>query len=138
MRRWVGLLVVTLVVGVLLGMIAQTALMAQQAPVKRTMLQQKDIEGMPGSEAVMYIAEFVPGGIAGRHYHPGPELGYVLEGSLILESDGHAPVTLKAGDSFHNPSKHIHNPKNGSTTAPARLLVVLIGEKGQPLATPVP
>jgi quercetin dioxygenase-like cupin family protein len=65
-------------------------------------------------------------------------LGYVLEGSLILESDGHASVTLKTGDSFHNPSKHIHNPKNGSTTAPAKLLVVLIGEKGHPLASPVP
>jgi quercetin dioxygenase-like cupin family protein len=138
MRRWVGVVVMTLVVGILPGMSARTALMAQQAPVKRTMLQQKEIEGMPTSEAVLYIAEFTPGGIAGRHYHPGPELGYVLEGSVIIESDGQGPVTLKAGDSFHNPSKHVHNPRNGSATAPAKLLVVLIGEKGQPLASPVP
>jgi quercetin dioxygenase-like cupin family protein len=47
------------------------------------MLQQKDIEGIPGREGILYLAEIIPGGVAGRHFHPGPELGYVLQGSLV-------------------------------------------------------
>src|SRR5262249_46679024 len=120
------------------GIVANQVLMAQQAPITRTMLQQKDIEGMPERETVMYVADVVPGGVAGRHYHPRPELGYVLQGSLVLLPGGHPPMALKAGESFHMASKHIHNAKNASATEPAKILVFLIGQKGQPLATLVP
>ena len=138
MKRTVMMLTVTLAVGIAAGMVATQALMAQQAPITRTMLQQKDIEGMVEREAVMYVADVMPGGVAGRHFHPGPELGYVLQGSIVLEPDGHPSMTLKAGESFHVPTKHIHNAKNASTTEPAKVLVFLIGQEGQPLATPVP
>jgi quercetin dioxygenase-like cupin family protein len=137
MKRIAGMLVLTLAVGIALGVIGNQTLIAQQAPVARTILQQKDLEGATGREVIMYRAELVPGGTAGRHYHPGPELLYVLEGTLILEHDGQQPVTLKAGESVHVPAKHIHNAKNDSNTAPTKVLVFLVGEKGQPLATPV-
>ncbi len=137
MKRTVSVLGLTLAVGIALGMIGSQVLLAQQAPVKRTILQQKDIEGMPDKEAIMYLAEVIPGGVAARHYHPGPELVYVLEGSLTLEPDGQPSVTLKAGDTAHNPSKHVHSARNASTTEPAKVLVFMIGEKGQPLATAV-
>lgn len=137
MKRTVMMIAVTLVIGVALGMVTSQVLMAQQAPIKRTTLQQKDLEGTPGSEIIMYTAEVIPGGVAGRHFHPGPEVGYILEGSLILEPDGQQPITFKKGQSFHNPAKGVHNAKNGSKTEPAKVLVVLIGEKGAPLSTPV-
>jgi hypothetical protein len=35
------------------------------------------------------------------------------------------------------PARHIHNAKNASATAPVKVLVFLVGEKGQPLVTPV-
>jgi len=85
----------------------------------------------------MYVADIIPGGAAGRHFHPGPEVAYILEGSFVLEPEGKPPVMLKKGDSFHNPAKGVHNAKNGSKTEPAKVLVVLIGEKGAPLSTPV-
>jgi quercetin dioxygenase-like cupin family protein len=85
----------------------------------------------------MYVAELAPGGAAGRHYHPGPEVLYILEGALTLEPDGQSPVTLKAGEGAHVPAKHIHNAKNASATGPSKVLVFLVGEKGQPLATQV-
>ena len=47
------------------------------------------------------------------------------------------PMTFKAGAAFHNPAKIVHGAKNASTTAPAKVLVFLVSEKGQPLATPV-
>jgi quercetin dioxygenase-like cupin family protein len=109
--------------------------MAQPSPVTRTILQQKDLEGAAGREVMMYRAEFAPGGALGRHFHPGPELLYILEGALILETDGHPPVTLKAGDSAHLPFKHIHKARNASNTEQVKVLVFLVGEKGQPIIT---
>jgi quercetin dioxygenase-like cupin family protein len=137
MKRSAALLPLTLAVGIALGAIGTQVLIAQQAPVTRTILQQKDLEGVAGREVIMYLAEVAPGGAAGKHYHPGPELIYVQEGSLILEPDGHSPMTLKAGESAHMAAKHIHNAKNASATAPVKVIVFLVGEKGQPLATPV-
>ena len=137
MNRTVVTLTIALVVGIAVGMFGNQVLVAQQQPIKRTILQQKDLEGAPGREVVMYRAEVVPGGVAGRHYHPGPELLYVVEGSLIIEPDGEKSMTLKVGESMHMPPKHIHNAKNASTKAPAKVVVFLVGEKGQPLATPV-
>ena len=137
MHRTVGMLTIALVVGIAVGMVGNQVLIAQQAPVTRTILQQKDLEGVAGKEVIMYRAELVPGGVAGRHTHPGPELAYVMEGTLIFEVDGQSPVTLKAGESVHVPAKQIHNAKNGSTTEPVKVLVFMVGEKGQPLATPV-
>jgi hypothetical protein len=44
-------------------------------------------------------------------------------------------VTLKVGDSAHLPHKHIHKAKNASTTEQVKVLVFLVGEKGQPIIT---
>ena len=138
MKRTAGLLTLVLATGIALGMVGSQMLNAQQQPVTRTMLQQKDIEGVPGREAIMYVAEIVPGGVTAKHFHPGLELAYVLQGALVLEPEGQSPVTYKAGESLHNPAKAVHTAKNASTTEPVKILVVLIGEKGQPLATTVP
>src|SRR5215510_3923684 len=118
-----------------MGAIGSQVLVAQSTPVTRTMPQHKDLEGAEARELLMYRADFVPGGVLGRHFHPGPELIYVLEGALILEQDGHPPVTLKVGDSAHLPHKHIHKAKNASTTEQVKVLVFLVGEKGQPIIT---
>ncbi len=138
MKGTASILALAVVCGIVLGIVGIQAPDAQQAPITRTMLQQKDIEGIDGREAIMYIAEIVPGGVATKHFHPGPELVYILQGTLIVEPEGQPPATYKAGESLHNPSKAVHSARNGSTTEPVKVLVVLIGEKGQPLATPVP
>src|SRR6266498_1359719 len=80
MKRIVMIVAATLVVGIAIGVITTRAPMAQQAPVTRTTLQQNDIEGAAGKEVIMYVADSIPGGVAGRHFHPGPEVAYVLEG----------------------------------------------------------
>lgn len=132
-----ALLAPALVAGLAAVAIGTEVLMAQSVPITRTMLQQKDLDGVAGREVVMYRAEIAPSGAVGRHFHPGPELIYVLEGALILEHDGHPPVTLKAGESTHIAAKHVHDARNASTTQPVKAVVFLVGEKGQPLATPV-
>ena len=107
---------------------------AQQPTFKRTVLQQGDISA-PGREAVTAVVEFQPGGSPGRHTHPGEEIGYVLDGKLLLEQEGKPAVTLNAGQAFLIPAGTIHNATNtGSGTA--RILANYIVEKGKPLATP--
>jgi quercetin dioxygenase-like cupin family protein len=109
---------------------------AQQPGIKRTILLRTDDPASPTYEAVMGIAEIAPGAMAGRHRHPGIEIGYVLEGSVTLEHEGQPAKTLKAGDSFKN-EPGLHNAKNTGTT-PVKILAVYLVEKGKPLAEPVP
>jgi quercetin dioxygenase-like cupin family protein len=109
---------------------------AQQPAFRRTLLQTHDLTA-PGREAVMAIAEFPPNAVAPRHTHAGEELGYVLEGTAVLEVDGKPPVTLTAGQSFFVEAGIPHGARNvGATTA--KVLSVYVVEKGRPLATPVP
>jgi quercetin dioxygenase-like cupin family protein len=108
---------------------------AQAPTFKRTVLQQGDLS-VPGREAVTAVAELQPGGGSpGRHTHPGEEIGYVLEGTVVVEQAGKPAATLKAGQTFLIPAGTVHNAtNNGSTTA--RVLATYIVEKGKPLATP--
>ena len=137
MRRTVITLGLTLAVGIILGALGDRFLSAQQQSIKRTELLKTAIEGMDGKEGVMYVAELAPGATAGKHFHPGPEFAYILDGTLTLEPEGQAPKTFKAGEAFHNPAKIVHDAKNMSTTGPTKVLVFMLSEKGQPLATPV-
>jgi quercetin dioxygenase-like cupin family protein len=107
---------------------------SQPAGFKRTILQQVDIS-VPGREAVTAIAEAAPGASAGRHTHAGEEVGYVLEGTLLVQIDGKPAMTLNAGQTFLIPSGAVHNATN-TGTGPARVLATYIVEKGKPLATP--
>ena len=107
---------------------------AQQPTFKRTVLQQADISA-PGREAVTAVVEFQPGGSPGRHTHPGEEIGYVLDGTFLLEQAGKPAVTINAGQAFLIPAGTIHNATNTGSGA-ARILANYIVEKGKPLATP--
>lgn len=127
-------IVATFVTGALVGAWGMQALHAQQPGLKRALLQRHDL-GAPGREVVMSLVEFAPGLTAGRHTHPGEELGYVLEGTLVLEVEGRPPVTLKAGDAYFVEAGKIHDGKN-TGGAPGRAVTVHIVEKGKPLAAP--
>jgi quercetin dioxygenase-like cupin family protein len=125
-------------IAVLGTMIASDMASAQDKPtVKRTELQRISLDEFGNKEGLMYIAEFPPGGLAPRHYHPGPEFIYLLEGSLTLQEDGKHSHTLKQGETMFNPTKTVHVGNNPSTTTPAKVLVFLVVEKGQPPAVPV-
>src|SRR5262245_4979646 len=108
---------------------------AQQPAVKRTIIQRVDAPGSSTHEIVMAVAEFPPGAVSGWQRHPGTEVGYVLEGSIVVQHAGHPDTTLVAGNSFQNSAAH--NARNAGT-ATARVLATYVVEKGKPLAEPVP
>jgi quercetin dioxygenase-like cupin family protein len=111
------------------------ASIAQNSPITRTELQRNTLSNIPGQQGVMYKAVIVPGGKAPKHTHPGDEFLYVLKGTVIVEAEGKAPLTLNAGDSLYQMKGMPHTVRNGSTTEPAEALVFLIVGYGMPLAT---
>jgi quercetin dioxygenase-like cupin family protein len=103
----------------------------QQAAIKRTDLQRHDLSA-PGREVVQVRVDIGPGAAFGRHRHPGEEIIYVIEGSLVYEIDGKPPVTLKAGEVLFIPAGTIHAAKNVGTVNAAELATYVV-EKGKPL-----
>ncbi len=137
-----GLVIATVVVGLTAGAIlAQNgpsgpAASTQDEPVKRTVLFRGDLEGAPGKEIVVFVADLAPGAVGSKHYHPGPEFFYVLEGTLAHEPDGGSVHMMKTGAFGSNPNKGIHLISNPSKTERARAIDFLIAEKGQPMVIP--
>ena len=104
---------------------------AQQAGTKRTDLQRHDLS-VPGREVVQVRVDFDPGYVAPKHWHPGEEIIYVLEGTLEYQVEGKPPVTLKAGDVYFVPARTIHTAKNVGS-GPGAELATYVVEKGKPL-----
>jgi quercetin dioxygenase-like cupin family protein len=78
----------------------------------------------------------VPNVNIGRHTHPGPESGFVLEGEFVLLIDGQPEKTVKVGESYQVPSGAIHDGRTGSKGA--KVIATYVVEKGKPLASPAP
>ena len=107
----------------------------QPAGFSRKILLDQDL-ATAGKHGAIALIEFKPGGVAPKHFHPGEEFLYVLEGSVRIEIDGQAPRDLKPGDTLIIPSGVPHLGRNLGP-APAKILSTFFLEKGQPLASPV-
>lgn len=116
--------------------LAGGTLVAQDATVRS--LLSRDLAGVPGKEVSMIAVEYAPGGADPVHTHNAQALVYVLEGSIVMQVKGGAPVTLKPGETFYEGPDDVHIVgRNASHSAPAKFLVVLVKDKGAPILTPV-
>ena len=107
----------------------------QTANIKRTPLQKFDVPGT-NYETVIGMAEIVPNVNIGKHTHPGPESGFMLEGDMTVLVDGQAPLVVKAGESYKIPPGAVHDAQTGAQGA--KVLATYVVEKGKPLASPAP
>ena len=137
MKRKVIMFTAVLATGIAIGLILSQALNAQQQAAKSVVLLRTDLAGIEGKEAVILLSEVVPSGVSPKHYHPGHQFGYILEGSMIMEVEGKPPVTYKPGDTFYEEPKGVHFAKNVSATVPVKVLNFSIADKGQPLSVRV-
>jgi len=137
MRRTVLVFTVGTILGAMAGAVGVRALSAEQESEKRKVLDTTDLADVPGYEVRIWRTDIGPGVVAAKHYHPGTECNYVLEGSVILEKEGEAAVNMKAGDAHCVRPRQILTPRNASQTDPYKSVVVMISPKGQPLAVPV-
>jgi quercetin dioxygenase-like cupin family protein len=129
-------LVLTLALGIVLGTLGSQVLTAQQVD-KKTPLLKADMTGVPGHDGYVVLHEMAPGAVEEKHYHNGDVFLYILEGSETIEVAGQAPVSVKAGQSYHIPPKVVIAPKNDSMTAPVKFISFAVVPKGQPVAVEV-
>jgi quercetin dioxygenase-like cupin family protein len=98
----------------------------------------KDLAGLPGKEGVMLTVEYAPGASSSKHRHNAHTFVYVLEGSVVMQVEGGAAVTLGPGQTFYESPEDIHSvSKNASDSHPAKFLVFFVKEKGAPPVVPV-
>jgi quercetin dioxygenase-like cupin family protein len=96
-----------------------------------------DLAGVPGKELSMITVAYPPGNVDPVHTHHAQSLVYVLEGSIVMQVRGGAPVTLNPGDTFYEGPDDVHVVgKNASGTEPARFVVFLVKDKGAPILVP--
>jgi quercetin dioxygenase-like cupin family protein len=119
----------------LLSLMTSTV-MAQEPAV--TPLMSKDLTDFPGKEVVMITVEFPPGGSDPIHRHHAHGFIYVLEGSVVMQVQGGKEATLMPGQTFYEGPDDVHTVgRNASTTRPAKLLAILVKDKGAPILVPV-
>lgn len=107
------------------------------SPLRRTVLQTHTMVTQPTREAITALAELMVGGTAPRHFHTGEEIGYVLEGTAVVEMEGAPSRELKAGDTFFVPPNTPHLVRNTGTVTWKAVSTYLI-EAGKPLAVAAP
>ena len=93
-------------------------------------LSQKEItKKIDGKKAKATTVEVTlgPGDSDAPHRHPGPAFGYVLEGEYEWAIDDKPVRTLKAGDTFYEPTGCLHRvSKNPSKKGKTRILAVVL------------
>lgn len=103
------------------------------ATLKRTILQTFDVPA-GDAETVIARSELGPNQITARHSHPGPEAGYVIEGSGGILVEGRPPIVLEAGQSYQLGAGVPHALR--SDARGINVVVTWAKAKGQPLASP--
>jgi quercetin dioxygenase-like cupin family protein len=111
-------------------LLAQTPA-APPAIATKTLMQEP--LGDTADPKVTVLSLALPGGLtAAAHTHKGPVFAYILQGDIENQVDPDPPKVYHAGDFFHEPTMHVHRLlRNLSSTEPARLLVVEVGDTGQ-------
>jgi quercetin dioxygenase-like cupin family protein len=80
---------------------------------------------------------YPPGGGSPSHRHPGVTIAYVLEGEIRSKVGDQPEQTYSVGQMFLETPGQLHAvSRNASDTRPARLLALLLAQKGTPLTTP--
>ncbi len=122
----------------LLAVVAVASASASAAEsTKVTPLLSRDLTGIAGKEGTMMKVEYAPGAVDPIHRHNAHVFVYVLEGSVVMQVKGAAPVTLRPGQTFYEGPDDIHLVgRNASRTKPAKFLAVFIKDKGAPILAP--
>jgi quercetin dioxygenase-like cupin family protein len=92
---------------------------------------------LKGWSVTVVEVSYAPGESSGAHRHPGITIAYVLEGEVRSKVGDDAEKLYTAGQMFLETPNQVHAvSRNASTTKPARLLAVMLAEKGKQLTTP--
>jgi quercetin dioxygenase-like cupin family protein len=95
----------------------------------------KDLAAAPGQEVRMLTVEYPPGASSRPHRHHAQVFVYVLEGHVRMQVRGAPEVVLAPGGTFYEGPDDVHTVSaNASSTEPAKILVLMVKEKGAPVS----
>jgi quercetin dioxygenase-like cupin family protein len=102
----------------------------QASAMKFEDLLSSQLEGVANTEVIVSITTVPPYTTLPKHWHPGEEFAYVLEGSFVLQQEGKADEQYQKGDVGKVPLKQVHTvmtQEEGAT-----ILIFRVHEQGQP------
>lgn len=105
-------------------------LQAQPATVKLENLLTSDLGRVENTEVIVSRVTIPPDSSLPRHWHPGEEFAYVLDGRVTLWQAGKADIVSGPGEVVKIPLEQVHTAMTGpeGTT----VLVFRVHEKGRP------
>ena len=110
------------------------------APAPPTELARHALTGpFEGFEAVLVELNIPPNRQGGSpsHRHPGPVLGYIVEGQMRFAINNEPERVLPVGATFFEPSGAVHTTAGSARSdGPTRAVVFMLVPKGRPLTAP--
>ena len=92
---------------------------------------------LQGFDAVLIELNFQPGRSAPEHRHPGPIVGYVVDGRMRTALNREQDQVVPAGGTFFEPSGALHSAfGSASPDAPVRIVAFMVVPTGSPLTSP--
>lgn len=85
----------------------------------------------PGRDIIVTYVEIPPNVALERHWHPGEEFHYYLDGEVTIEIDGQEPINGSPGKVGHVPFERMHTAIAGPRGA--RALVFRVHTKDKPV-----
>src|SRR6476620_744681 len=87
---------------------------------------------LKGWSATAVEVSYAPGEASAAHRHPGITIAYVREGEIRSKVGDDPEKTYTTGQMFLETPGQLHAvSRNASTTKPAKLLAILLAEKGK-------
>ena len=123
----------------LAGFALLTGSLQQPAAAGRKPIFQGDLPNIALANWAVTAIEvgYAPGQSSAAHRHPGITIAYVLEGEVRSKVGDDPERTYKTGEMWIETPNQLHAVSaNASKTSPARILAILLAEKGKPLTTP--
>jgi quercetin dioxygenase-like cupin family protein len=123
----------------LAGLALVSGTLQAQPPTGRKAVFESDLPNVAinGWAVTAIEVNYGPGQSSAPHRHPGITLAYVLEGEVRSKVADGPERSYKAGEMWLETPGQLHAVSgNASTTQPAKILAILLAEKGKPLTTP--
>ena len=121
------------------AMLAQALVSNAQTPGGRKIVFEHDLPDLSLKSWSVTTVEvsYAPGESSAAHRHPGITIAYVLDGEIRSKVGDGPEQTYTIGQMFLETPGQLHAvSRNASATKPAKLLAVMLAEKGRPLTAP--
>lgn len=117
-------------IGLVVAFIVSIVTQAGADEFKLETLMKAQLEGVDGTEVIVSKVYIPANTSLPKHWHPGEEFVYILEGSVTLWQKGKENILGNAGEVIKVPLKQVHTGITGKEGV--SLLVFRVHEQGQP------